>query len=114
MTKDEFHAAAMALPGATFDIKWGADHCYSVGGKMFAAVDGGYSRLGFKATEIAFEALTATGRATPSKYLARAHWLNISDDLGALDAAEVADWIRTAHGLVAARLTRKVRAEIGL
>jgi predicted DNA-binding protein (MmcQ/YjbR family) len=114
VTKDEFHAAAMALPGATFDIKWGADHCYSVGGKMFCAVDEGYSRLGFKATEIAFEALIATGRATPSKYLARAHWLNVTADLAHLDAAEVSDWIGTAHGMVAAKLTRKARAELGL
>jgi hypothetical protein len=29
------------------DIKWGDDHCYCVGGKMFAAVDGAYSNLGF-------------------------------------------------------------------
>jgi predicted DNA-binding protein (MmcQ/YjbR family) len=113
VTRDELHAAAMALSGATFDVKWGSDHCYSVGGKMFAAVDGGYSQLGFKATEIAFEALFAAGRATPSKYLARAHWLNMTD-LASLDAAEVTDWITTAHGLVAAKLTRKLRAELGL
>jgi predicted DNA-binding protein (MmcQ/YjbR family) len=113
VTKDELHAAAMALPGATFDIKWGEDHCYSVGGKMFAAVDAGYSQLGFKATEIAFEALIATGRATPSKYLARAHWLNMRD-LASLDATEVTGWLKTAHGLVAAKLTRKARAELGL
>ena len=113
MTKDEFHAAAMALPGTVLDIKWGDDHCYCVGDKMFAAVDGGYSNLGFKATEIAFEALTSTGRAKPSKYLARAHWVNI-DDLASQDAAEVTGWIRTAHGLVAAKLTRKRRAELGI
>ncbi len=113
MTKDEFHAAAMALPGAALDIKWGSDHCYCVFGKMFAAVDETYSHLGFKASEIAFEALTSTGRAQPSKYLARAHWVNM-DDLASLDAHEVADWLKTAHGLVAAKLTRKQRAEIGL
>jgi predicted DNA-binding protein (MmcQ/YjbR family) len=113
VTKDELHAAAMALPGTALDIKWGDDHCYCVGGKMFAATDGAYSNLGFKASEIAFEALTSTGRARPSKYLARAHWVNI-DDLAAQDSAEVADWLKTAHGLVAAKLTRKLRAELGL
>src|SRR4051794_4888041 len=113
MTRDELHAAAMALPGTMLDIKWGDDHCYCVGGKMFAATDGAYANLGFKASEIAFEALISTGRARPSKYLARAHWLNI-DDLGAQDATEVEDWLKTAHGLVAAKLTRKLRAELGL
>ena len=36
------------------------------------------------------------------------------DDLAALDDAEVADWLKTSHELVAAKLTRKLRAEIGL
>lgn len=113
MTKDELHAAAMALPGTALDIKWGSDHCYCVAGKMFCATDADYSNLGFKATEIAFEALTTSGRATPSKYLARAHWLNLPD-LAAQDAAEVAGWVRTAHALVVAKLTKRVRAELGI
>jgi len=113
VTKDQLHAAAMALPGTVLDIKWGEDHCYCVGGKMFCATDGGYSNLSFKATDIAFEALTETGRAKPSKYLARAKWISL-DDLAAADAAEVADWIRTAHDLVAARLPKKLRAELGV
>ena len=68
MTRDELHAAAMALPGATLDIKWGDDHCYCVGGKMFCATDGAYSNLSFKATDIAFEALTEVGRGRPAKH----------------------------------------------
>lgn len=103
----------MALPGTTLDVKWGDDHCYCVGGKMFAATDGAYTGLSFKATDIAFEALTESGRAKAAKYLARAKWVTL-DDLAGQDAAEVADWVRTAHTLVAAKLTRKERAEIGL
>ena len=113
MTKDELDKAAMALPGATFDVKWGADHVYSVGGKMFCATDADGSNLSFKATDIAFEALTETGRATPSKYLARAKWLSLHD-LASQDAAEVADWVKTAHGLVAAGLSKKLQKELGV
>lgn len=113
MTKDELHAAATGLSGAVLDIKWGDDHCYCVGGKMFCATDGAYTSLSFKASEIAFEALTSTGRAEPSRYLARAHWVTLKN-LRAQDAAEVADWVRTAHALVAAKLPKKVRAELGL
>lgn len=113
MTKDELHAAAMALPGSALDIKWGDDHCYCVGGKMFCATDGAYSGLSFKATDIAFEALTESGRARPSKYLARAKWVTL-EDLGREDAAEVAAWVRTAHGLVAAKLPKTLRAELGI
>ena len=113
MTKDELHAAAMALPGATLNVQWGDDHIYKVGGKMFAGCDGGYSSLSFKATDIAFEALTESGRARPAPYMARASWVRF-DDLAALDAAEVSDWLRTSHGLVTAGLTRKARAELGI
>ena len=73
---------------------------------MFAATDAACSNLSLKVTEIAFEALTETGRARPAPYMARAKWV-MFDDLAALDAAEVEDWLKTAHGLVAAKLTRK-------
>lgn len=113
MTRDELHAACMGLPGAHMDVQWGDDHVYKVAGKMFAATDGACSNLSFKATDIAFEALTEAGRARPAPYLARARWVML-DDLAAQDAAEVADWVRTAHALVAAKLTKKQRSEIGL
>ena len=113
MTKDQLHAAAMALPGATLDIKWGEDHCYCVAGKMFCATDGAYSNLSFKASDIAFEALTESGRAKPSKYLARAKWVSL-DDLAKEDAAEVADWVASAHRIVAGKLPKKTQQALGL
>ena len=113
MTREGFDKAARALPGATMDVQWGEDHIYKVGGKMFAGVDGGYTNCSFKVSDIAFEALTESGRARPAPYMARAKWV-MFDDMAALDAAEVADWLKTSHGLVAAKLTRKQRAEIGL
>jgi predicted DNA-binding protein (MmcQ/YjbR family) len=106
-------AAALALPGAALSIQWGDDRVYKVGGKMFAATDGPGTSLSFKATDIAFEALTQSGRAVPARYLARAKWVTF-DDVSALEGSEVADWLKTAHALVAAKLTRAVRAELGL
>jgi len=105
--------AALALPGAELSIKWGDDRCYTVGGKMFAATDGAATNLSMKVTDIAFEALTETGRARPAPYMARAKWV-MFDDVSALDAAEVEDWLKTAHALVAGKLTRKARAALGL
>jgi predicted DNA-binding protein (MmcQ/YjbR family) len=115
MTPEAFDAAAMALPGATMTIQWGDDHVYKVGGKMFAVLGGAVGRNGFsfKASDVAFEVLSETGRATPAPYLARAKWLHLAD-LATEDEAEVADWLKTAHALIAAKLTRKARAEIGL
>ncbi|MFZ0267908.1 MmcQ/YjbR family DNA-binding protein [Caulobacter sp.] len=115
MTPEAFDAAALALPGATMTIQWGDDHVYKVGGKMFAVLGGAVGRNGFslKASDVAFEVLSESGRAVPAPYLARAQWLYFSD-LAAEDADEVADWLKTAHRLIAAKLTKKARAEIGL
>ena len=115
MTPKAFDAAAMTLPGATMTIQWGDDHVYKVGGKMFAVLGGAGGATGFslKASDVAFEVLSETGRAIPAPYLARAKWLHFADR-AAQDADEVTDWLKTAHALIAAKLTRKARAELGL
>ena len=112
MTPEAFDHACRALPAVTTVVQWGDAQVYKVGGKVFAIAppEGGCS---LKATEIAFEALTESGRARPAPYLARAKWLRF-DDLADVDGAEMADWLATAHALVAAKLTRKQRAELGL
>ncbi len=115
MTPEAFDKACLGLPGATLSIQWGDDHVFKVGGKMFAVRGAGVGHGGvsFKASDVAFEVLTESGRAAPAPYLARAKWVHF-DDLSALKADEVADWLKTAHGLVAAKLTKKARAELGL
>ena len=111
MTPEPFDKAALALPGATMTVQWGADQVYKVGGKMFAVLgEGGFS---FKASDVAFEVLSETGRAIPAPYLAKAKWVKFAD-VAAEDADEVADWLKTAHALIAAKLTKKARAELGL
>jgi predicted DNA-binding protein (MmcQ/YjbR family) len=92
-------------------VQWGADNVYKVGGRIFAVV--GSQGVSFKVSDIAFEALTESGRARPAPYLARAKWVRF-DDLGEMDDAETADWLTQAHALVAAKLTRAQRRELGL
>ena len=117
MTPEAFHDVALALPGATFDIKWGAEHVYSVGGKMFA-VGGAFGGAGvllysFKTSDLAFEMLVEQGVARPAPYLARAKWVQlVSED--ALDDEDLKRYLAEAHRIVALGLTRKVRAALGL
>ena len=92
-------------------VQWGADGVYKVGGRIFAVV--GPAGVSFKASDIAFEALTGSGRARPAPYLARAKWVRF-DSLAELDDLEMTDWLASAHALVAAKLTRAERSEIGL
>jgi predicted DNA-binding protein (MmcQ/YjbR family) len=112
VSPEAFDAACRALAAATMDVQWGDDRVYKVGGRMFAIVSPD-RRCSLKVTEIAFEALVAAGRARPAPYLARASWV-MFDDLADVDAAEMTDWLATAHALVAARLTRRQRTDLGL
>lgn len=113
MSPEALARAALALPAATLSIQWGDERVYKVGGKIFAVTDAAGSRIALKVSDIAYEVLIESGRARAAPYLARAKWVQF-DDLAALADAEVADWLKTAHGLVAAKLTRAVKRELGL
>ncbi len=112
MTREQVEAAAMALPAATKVVQWGGADVYKVGGKVFAicGLGGG---LSFKVTEIGFVVLTddgGPGRQAP--YLAKGHWVLV--DLDDVENGEVTGWLEASHGLIAAKLTRRARAELGL
>jgi len=102
------------LPGATVDVKWGADECHCVGGKMFA-VFGTRSKkptnVGFKCDPERFLELTDVDGIVPAPYLARAHWVLV-EDAKALTDAQARDLVARSHALVMARLTKKEREAI--
>lgn len=103
----------LALKATTLDHPFGDDHdCYKIGGKMFAMV-GGSGGLSFKVSDIAYEVLTESGRARPAPYLARAKWVHLDDPADWPDD-ELADHLATAHDIIAGKLTKKARAELGL
>jgi predicted DNA-binding protein (MmcQ/YjbR family) len=115
MTPETFHAAALALPGATFDIKWGADRIYSVGGKMFAhaGVEGDPEpKYMFKASDLAFEMLTEQGVAKPAPYLARAKWVQLVGP-DALEDKDLEAYLREAYRIVADKLPTVDRSKLG-
>ena len=101
----------MGLPAATKVVQWGGSDVYKVGGKVFA-ICGLRGGLSFKVSEIGFEVLTSDGPGRQAPYLAKGHWVLV--DLDALDPQDASGWIATAHGLIAGKLTRAVRAELGL
>lgn len=112
MSPEAFDAVCRALPGSTMDVQWGDDHVYKVGGRMFAVTSprGGCS---FKCSDIAFQALTEGGTGRPAPYLARARWVRL-DSLDAMPDTDLEAHLTAAHALVAAKLTRAQRREIGL
>lgn len=116
MKASDFHDAAMALPGAVLDIKWGADRCYCVGGKMFAVA--GHEgqdepRYCFKASDASFEQLCEEAVAEPAPYLARAKWVLLKDG-HSLPGDQLLIYLKRSHALIASKLTGKLRAELGI
>jgi len=111
MTREEIEVFARALPAATKVIQWGGSDVYKIGGKVFAicGLSGG---LSFKVSPIGFVALTEGGPGRQAPYCAKGHWVNV-----ALDGApntDITDWLTNAHALIAAKLTKAVKLELGL
>jgi predicted DNA-binding protein (MmcQ/YjbR family) len=117
MTPKAFEAHCLKLPAATKVVQWEGTSVFKVGGKMFALARGFVDRSGagfmFKASNMAYAMLIEQGFARPAPYLARAKWVQLVDN-GALPDAELRAYLDQAHTLIAAKLTRKSRRELGL
>jgi predicted DNA-binding protein (MmcQ/YjbR family) len=100
----------VSLPGATHDVKWGQDHCYSVGKKMFAVV-GPDGSMSFKVDDDRFLELTDRPGMMPAPYMAKHKWVLVQD-LKKADEAEVRALVKRSHELVFAKLTKKAQREI--
>ena len=112
MTPDEAGAFCRSLPAATAEIQWETDLVFKIGGKMFAVL-GPSGTMSFKANDVAFEMLCETGAARPAPYLARAKWVFL-DDVQAFDSKDLKSYLTEAHGIVAGKLPRKLRAQLGV
>ena len=102
-------------PGVTRDTKWGVDMVFSVGGKMFAVMpsdgsEGG--RLSCKVADDRFLELTDQPGIVPAPYLARAHWISITEPQR-FATAELEAFILDAYTLIRVKLTKKLQAELG-
>ncbi len=118
MTYDEVTRHLLSLPGAELSIKWGSDHIFVVGEKMFAGLGpkpkkGEDHGISFKADDMGFEILTKKRGITPAKYLARAKWVSL-DKLGRLPDKQLKAYLTRAHALVAAGLPKKRRLALGI
>ena len=114
MNLDALREHCATLPGATRDIKWGADEVYSVGAKMFAVfwVEKGRAQTAsFKCETERFLELTDLPGVVPAPYLARAHWVQLRQNAH-LDDASARALVERSHALVLAKLPLKTRRVI--
>ena len=101
------------LNGVTEDIKWGNDLCFCV--SMMFCVTGldATSGASMKVTEEEFHELTSREGIIPAPYLARNMWVYVESPT-ALNKKEWEYYITQSYQLVASKLTKKVRKELGI
>lgn len=102
-----------ALPGTVEDVKWGADLCFCVGGKMYAVTkhDAVEHPVSLKATVAVFSDLIQHESVEPAPYLARYHWIRVEDH-SLLSKAELATLLQGSYDLVLGKFSKKKQREI--
>ena len=117
MTRDDFDAYCGSLTGTSHVVQWGGSSVWKVGGKIFAICSpwgkGDDQKISFKCSELSYQILTELEGIIPAPYLARAKWVQLARD-DALSDGDIKSYIDDAHAIIAAKLTKKKRAEIGL
>ncbi len=108
-----FEAFVLGLPKVTLVHQWRDDSVAKIGGKVFALFDRDGGEIWFKASDMAFRMLPELPHVRPAPYFARAGWVAVGPQ-APISGDEVEAYLREAHALVAARLTRRVQAELGL
>ena len=101
-----------SLPATTMVDQWGS-HVAKVGGKVFALIATDGSSIACKVTEISFEGLTEIEGIGQAPYFAKRAWVSV-DKGAALADADLKAYVAASHRMIASKLTKKLRAELGL
>jgi len=106
-----FEALVSSLPGTSLVEQWEA-LVAKVGGKVFCLLGNNSASLSFKVSETSFEGLTASPGIGQAPYFAKGQWVTVEQ--GALDDPTLRAYIEQAHRIIAGKLTRKARTELGI
>jgi predicted DNA-binding protein (MmcQ/YjbR family) len=117
MTSDELHRCCLGKPGAVEDFPFGEQvSVFKVRGKMFALadLDGLPLEVSLKCDPDLAEALRSQHAAVRAGYhLNKRHWNTVMID-GSIRDNEIENMIQDSYDLVAARLTRAQREDLGI
>jgi predicted DNA-binding protein (MmcQ/YjbR family) len=117
VTQEKFNIFCRSLPATSHVVQWGGADVWKVGGKVFvvAHFDGERPTFSFKVTPLAFEMLKEQPGLRPAPYLASRgmSWIQHYEKPGLSDA-ELKDYLRQSHRLVAQGLSKKMQKELGL
>ena len=110
MNIEEIREYCLGFPGATEDIKWGADLTFCVGQKMFAVtgMESTADGISVKSTPEKFAELTERPGIRPAHYVARYHWVTV-ENLDAVTTDELKNLIKHSYQLVFEKLPKKIK-----
>jgi predicted DNA-binding protein (MmcQ/YjbR family) len=110
MNIEQLRKFCLSFPGATEDIKWGADLCFCVGEKMFCVTgaDSIQSGVSMKCTPEKFAELIERDGIDPAAYVGRYKWVRI-ENLDAVTPPELKALIETSYQLVFDKLPSKTK-----
>ena len=118
MTLDEYNGFCASLPHTTHVVQWGGAHVWKVGGKVFAIGGwGGGEALAvtFKCSDMAFDILKEQPGLRPAPYLASRGMTWFQRQSGeSMDGDGLKDYLRESHRLIAAKLSKATRKQLGL
>jgi len=105
----------LSLPHSTEGMQWGDNLLFRIGEKIFTivALDHAPPQLSFKCTPEEFAELVEREGIIPAPYLARNHWV-LLESPDAVPRAELKRLIKDSYDMVAAKLPKRVRMELGL
>jgi predicted DNA-binding protein (MmcQ/YjbR family) len=106
-----FSKSALGIKAVTINEQWGS-HVAKIGGKTFALLSQDSAHIVFKVSELSFEVLTEVEGIGQAPYFAKRQWVSVEP--GSLSDGELKTYIRASYDMIAAKLTRKLRAELGL
>ncbi|HUJ19994.1 MAG TPA: MmcQ/YjbR family DNA-binding protein [Bryobacteraceae bacterium] len=115
MDIDTLRRYCLSFPQATEGMQWGDNLLFRVAGKIFAIVslDSTPLRLAFKCTPAEFAELIEREGIVPAPYMARNHWVSL-EGLNVLPRADIKRLIHDSYHMIAAKLPKKVKSELGL
>jgi len=117
MNRIGYNDFCTSLPQAQHVVQWGGSDVWKVGGKLFALAHEKdcILQITFKTTEIGYEIMRDMPGLRPAPYLASRgmKWIQHYSSPG-LDDIALCEHIKASYHMAIKRLTRRVRAELGL
>ena len=117
MTRDEFNAYCKNIGPTTHVVQWGNSDVWKIGGKLFAVCGWAEDEAAFtfKVSDMAFEILPDMDGLRPAPYLASRgmKWIQHYAEPGLSDD-ELKRHVKASYDMVVAKLTKKLRVELGV